>query len=163
GLHDLLHVSEQSVILLQNRESLLKIGKPKISGFELRSYCATYRFNLDLPCVGFAVCDLRTKPTLPRKWNFLRNAKPNISEFAIAKSRKGSRAADAELLYVQLCVRKRRHLSRDMSRCFVGTLRRCDFRVVLFGFANKLLQALLCECDGHQHKEHSERQDADNA
>src|SRR5713226_9328125 len=115
-----LDLLEEFSVAPKYSQRLGQIGKPEVCRFDSHKDRAAYGLVLLLHDVGISLRYLPPKAQFSRVRKILRDAEAEVSEVAVCKTCKGSRASYIDLLQSELRIGKRGDLCRYLLRRLPG-------------------------------------------
>src|SRR6185437_864596 len=132
---------EQFAIALKDRKRLRQIGQSEVCGFDVRQHLPTHGLVLLLRDSAILLRDLPLEAQFTWIREVLRRTKSDVRKVAVRVSGERTRAADAELLDLDLWVGQRRDFSGHLL-CRDPRLVRClNLRIVPLCFRKQVAQA----------------------
>src|SRR6266550_2558039 len=134
----LFHLLEQLAVLLEDDECFRKIHELEIRALELSEDGPADGFDLLLRNIRVAFRNLTLQAQLAGVWNVLRDAEADVGEVAVGIAGEGARAANTDVLQIELRVGQRRDLRRNLLGRLPALPRRFNLGIVLLRFREQL-------------------------
>src|SRR6266849_10361793 len=110
GVGGLFHLLEQLAVLFEDRECFGEICELEVRALELSEDGAANGFDVLLRNIRVAFRNLTLQAQLAGVWNVLRDAEAEVGKVAVGIAGEGARAANTDMLQVELRVGQRRDL-----------------------------------------------------
>ena len=167
----LLHLLQKLAIAFEDSQRFREIRQLEVNCLNLRQDRPANGLDQLLGPIGFARGDLAAQPQLSGVGDILRKAQPDVREVAVRVSRKRPRAANAELLNLELWIGQCRDLRGNLPGCFPALPRGLDLWIILLCLLQQVHQG--CHsvivlnggilCKGAPRESRQEQQSAQNS
>src|SRR2546421_2872478 len=138
GVGGLFHLLEKPAVLFEDCECFGEMRELEIEALEFSEDGAAHGLDLLLRNIRVAFRNLALQAQLAWIRNILRNTEAKVGEVAVGIAGEGARAADADMLQIELRVGQRGNLRRYLFRGLPALPRRFNLWIVLLRFHEQI-------------------------